>query len=65
MEKKYRGFVKRNRRGEWYWIVKCVNNGKTIAKSSESYHNFDDCVVFLDDMKIEFGDAEEKTVSST
>lgn len=29
--------------GQWYWIFK-AKNSKTIARSSESYHNRSDCI---------------------
>lgn len=33
---------KKDNSGQWYWIY-YARNGKPIARSSESYHNRDDC----------------------
>ena len=35
--------VKRDNRQQWYWVFN-GKNGETIARSSEGYHNRQDCL---------------------
>jgi uncharacterized protein YegP (UPF0339 family) len=35
--------LKKDNKGEWYWLFQ-ADNGKTIARSSESYNNRSDCL---------------------
>ena len=60
MDSKYTAYLRRNRRGEFYLIVRERQSKKIIVKSSESYHNAGECLTFARDLGIPVEGAPEE-----
>jgi uncharacterized protein YegP (UPF0339 family) len=56
--------VNKDHQGQWRWLF-VANNGKTIAVSSESYHNREDCLHGIRLVKTEGSTAGVVDTSST
>jgi hypothetical protein len=52
MDSKYTAYLRKNRRGQWYLVIRENQSRKIIVKSSESYHIASECVQFARDLGI-------------